>query len=173
MSGLSTADIAGLLRASQAAIRSEVAALPAALVGWHPAPGEWCVKACLGHLIEAERRGFAGRISFLLAHDDTPALTSWDQVAVQRGRNDCEARTEALLEEFSDLRAGSAELVASLTPHDLERGGEHPQVGHLTIAMVVNEWVHHDRNHVKQMLTNVQEYAWAQMGNAQRFSLPH
>jgi hypothetical protein len=36
-----------------------------------------------------------------------------------------------------------------------------------------SERVHHDRNHFKQMLTNVQGYAWAQMGNAQKFSLPH
>jgi hypothetical protein len=46
-------------------------------------------------------------------------------------------------------------------------------VGRLTIGEIVSEWVHHDRNHFKQMLTNVQSYAWQQMGNAQKFSLPH
>ena len=30
--------------------------------GWRPAPGEWSANECVGHLIEAERRGFAGRI---------------------------------------------------------------------------------------------------------------
>ncbi len=173
MNDLSTADIARLLRASEAEIAAEVAALPDELRSWHPEPGEWCVNECLGHLVEAERRGFAGRIRFLLQHNDNPALTTWAQVDVARERNDCAADTLTLLKEFSDERAASVILLTSLQPEDLARGGEHPQVGHLTVGEIVSEWVHHDRNHFKQMLTNVQSYAWRQMGAAQRFSLPH
>jgi len=173
VNGLSVADIARLLRASESEITAEVAALRDELVSWHPEPGEWCVNECLGHLIEAEKRGFAGRIRFLLQSDGSPALTSWDQVAVAVARNDCAAETSALLKEFGDERAASVVLVTSLQSDDLARGGEHPQVGHLTIGEIVSEWVHHDRNHFKQVLTNVQNYAWQQMGTAQRFSLPH
>lgn len=43
---------------------TEVAGL---LATWHPAEGEWCVNEVLGHLIEAEARGFAGRIRQILA----------------------------------------------------------------------------------------------------------
>jgi hypothetical protein len=32
--------------------------------------------------------------------------------------------------------------------------------------------VFHDRNHIRQMLANVQAFAWPNMGNAQRFSQP-
>lgn len=173
MDGLSTADIARLLRASGAEITAEIEALPEALASWHPAQAEWCVKECLGHLIEAERRGFAGRIRFMLQHDDNPTLPSWDQVAVARARNDCAAETSTLVRALREERAASVALVTSLQPEDLARGGEHPQVGHLTISEIVSEWVHHDRNHLKQVLTNVQSYAWRQMGAAQRFSLPH
>jgi hypothetical protein len=88
VNGLSVADIARLLRASESEITAEVAALRDELVSWHPEPGEWCVNECLGHLIEAEKRGFAGRIRFLLQSDGSPALTSWDQVAVAVARND-------------------------------------------------------------------------------------
>jgi len=171
--GLSGSDIARLLHASMAAISAEVDALPDALAAWHPAAGEWCVRECLGHVLEAERRGFAGRIRFLLdSHDDT-ALTSWDQVEIGGRRNDCAAVTSALLGELRSERAASVELVAALQPDDWARAGEHPQVGHLTIGEILNEWVHHDRNHLKQMLTNVQDYAWQRMGSAQRFSAPH
>ena len=34
--------------------------------GWRPEPGEWSANECVGHLIEAERRGFAGRIRTIL-----------------------------------------------------------------------------------------------------------
>mgnify|MGYP003694044601 CR=1 FL=1 len=52
------------------------------------------------------------------------------------------------------------------------RAGRHPQVGRLSIADLLAEWVHHDRNHQRQILANIQAYVWPHMGNAQRFSRP-
>ena len=172
MNELTTAEIASLLRASAAQLRAEIEALPGEVVAWHPAPGEWCAKECIGHLIEAERRGFAGRVRYLLENDGNPALTSWDQTEVARSRHDCAADARALLDEFLAAREASVALVESLGSDDLERGGEHPEVGHLTVGEVVAEWVHHDRNHVKQVMSNSQARIWGQMGTAQRFSLP-
>ena len=57
-------------------------------------------------------------------------------------------------------------------PEDLARAGRHPHVGRLSIADLLAEWVHHDRNHQRQILANVQAYVWPHMGNAQRFSRP-
>jgi hypothetical protein len=62
--------------------------------------------------------------------------------------------------------------VAGLAPGDLAEGGRHPSVGHLRIADLLAEWVHHDRNHLRQMLANVQAFVWPHMGNAQKFSQP-
>jgi hypothetical protein len=173
MNELRPADVASLLRAAGAEIRSEIEALPDELLSWHPKPGEWCMKECLGHIIEAERRGFAGRIRFLLERPADTSMAGWDQVAVARARNDCATPAAELLREFAELRSASAGLVASLRPEDLDLGGEHSHVGHLTIREIISEWVHHDRNHFKQMLTNVQDFAWQSMGSARRFSEPH
>jgi hypothetical protein len=38
------------------------------------------------------------------------------------------------------------------------------------VADLLQEWVHHDRNHVKQILANVQAFVWPHLGNAQKFS---
>lgn len=173
MDGLSIAEIASLLVAGETAITAEVAALPPRVAAWHAVEGEWCVNACLGHVIEAERRGFAGRIRTMLAGGEELSLTSWDQVEVARVRNDCVADTQRLLDEFRSERSASVELVRSLQQRDLAIVGVHPQVGRLTMGEVLAEWTHHDRNHFKQMLGIVQASAWPQMGNAQRFSLPH
>lgn len=173
MSGLSIAEIASLLAAGATAITAEVSALPRRIATWHPSQGEWCVNECLGHVVEAERQGFAGRIQAMRAHGAGLALSSWDQVAIARSRNDCAADTELLLAELRDERAGSVALVLSLQPEELAISGDHPQVGRLTVCEVLAEWTHHDRNHFKQMLANVQAFAWPDMGNAQRFSLPH
>jgi len=139
------------------------------IASWHPAPGEWCVKEVVGHVVEAERRGFAGRIREILAAD-RPRLDTWDQVGVARQRGDCDRALADLLSELSRLRASSLELLTALRPEDLERGGDHVTVGYLTVRDLLHEWVHHDRNHLRQVLANVQAYVWPQMGNARRFS---
>jgi hypothetical protein len=166
---LTPAQIAALLRAGALALRAELTALPDAVLRHHPAPGEWCTKEVLGHLIEAERRGFSGRIRQILA-EDGPVLVGWDQEAVARERRDCERPLTPLLDEFLALRDEGAALTVPLRPDDLARGGQHPKVGFLTVADLIQEWVHHDRNHFRQIYENVQHYVWPFMGNAQRFS---
>ena len=162
---------AEILRVTPAALRAELTALPVPVLGWHPAPGEWCAKEVVGHLIEAEQRGFAGRIRIILA-GDSPQLASWDPDQVARDRRDCERDVAELFNEFSTLREASAALVAGLRGADLQRGGHHPKVGFLRVQDLLHEWVHHDRNHLKQILANVQAFVWPHMGNAQRFSQP-
>jgi hypothetical protein len=166
---LDPAVVAALLGASLDALRAEATALPEPLLVWHPAPGEWSVKEVIGHLIEAERRGFSGRIRIILDATD-PALERWDQNAVARARGDDAREVGALLGELAALRADGVALARRLGPADLGRGGRHPTVGYLRVGDLLHEWVHHDRNHLKQILANVQAYAWPHMGNSQKFS---
>jgi hypothetical protein len=169
-SALGPARIAELLEASAATILAELEALgPEAR--WRPAAGEWCANECLGHILEAERRGFNGRIRTILA-GDRPALQGWDQVGVAAARRDNEREAGELLAEFLPLRADSIDLVRSLGPDDLARTGVHERVGELAVGDLLGEWVHHDRNHVKQMLSISQARVWPQMGNARRFVDP-
>jgi hypothetical protein len=166
---LTIAQIARLLRSSTAAIEGEVGAASPVVLGWHPAPGEWCVKEVLGHLIEADRRGFAGRVQLLLDLAD-PVLQGWDQGEVATARGDCDRDAVELLHEFVSGREAGLQLLARLTVADLPRSGRHPKVGRLSVGDIVSEWVCHDRNHLKQLLSNVQAYVWPQMGAAQGFS---
>ena len=71
---LPPARIADLLAASVATVVAELVSLGDD-GGWRPEPGEWSANECVGHMIEAERRGFAGRIRRILAADrpDIPA----------------------------------------------------------------------------------------------------
>jgi hypothetical protein len=164
-------EVANALRASHLGVRMEFIGLPTPVLRWHPAPGEWCVLEVVGHLIEAEERGFAGRVRTLLAEAD-PEFRTWDQDAVARERRDCARDPAAILAEWTRLRDASTALVETLRPADLSRAGRHPKVGRLSIADLLAEWVHHDRNHQRQILANVQAYVWPHMGNAQRFSRP-
>jgi len=170
---LTSTQIADLLAASAATVIAEIIALGDD-GGWRPEPGEWSANECVGHLIEAERRGFAGRIRSILATDrpDIPAdLESWDPPAVAEARRDHLRSGAELAAEFDALRADAVRLVRSLKAADMARVGIHPHVGPLRVDEVLGEWVHHDRNHIRQMLAVTQARVWSQMGNARRFSL--
>lgn len=163
---LSTAQVVLFLESTCALLEGEVTALAEAEANWHPAPGDWCANEVLGHLIEAERRGYAGRIRDILAGKP---LHAWDQAAVARERRDCDRVAMSLWMEFMGLRHDSVAMVRGLTPTDLDKSGEHPKVGTLRVRDLLHEWIHHDRNHTKQMLAIVQERVYAHMGNAQKF----
>jgi DinB family protein len=166
---LTPAEIAPLLDAAMTTLRAELGSLPERVLTAHPAPGEWCAKEVVGHLIEAERRGFAGRIRTILV-EVNPTLEGWDPDAVARARKDCSRPIAELLAELAEIRPHSAALVRGLHDADLARAALHPKVGRISISDILQEWVHHDRNHIKQALAGVQAYVWPAMGNTQRFS---
>ena len=166
---LTPAEIAPLLDAAMTTLRAELGSLPERVLSAHPAPGEWCAKEIVGHLIEAERRGFAGRIRTILV-ETNPTLESWDPDEVARARHDCAQPMTTLLAELAEIRPQSAALVRGLHDADLARAALHPKVGRISVNDILQEWVHHDRNHIKQALACVQAYVWPAMGNAQKFS---
>ncbi len=125
----------------------------------------------MGHLIEAERRGFAGRIREILATDE-PRLLAWDQAAVAAARDDRAADPVVLVAELRAVRLDGIALVRGLAPADLARVGRHPAVGPLRVDELVAEWVHHDRMHLRQALGTAQAWAWTRMGGTRRFSDP-
>jgi hypothetical protein len=157
--------IAGAIATVQETFYSELRSLPEEFASWHPAHGEWCAKEVLGHVIESERTGFAGRIREILAADN-PALKATGPLSPGY----CERPLLPLLDEFRRQRETSVALVKGLAAEDLERVGVHERVGRLTVNDLLHEWVHHDRAHLKQLLDNVQKYVWPDMGGAQKFS---
>ena len=165
-SELTTDQVAGYLEATLALIDTELEALGEDSA-WHFDPKEWCANQVVGHIIEAEKRGFAGRIREILAGKEK--TSAWDQEAVAKERNDCARMGQSLWMEFMGIRHDSVLLVQSLKPGDLAKGIEHPKAGRLTVRDLLHEWIHHDRNHTKQLLAIAQERVWPHMGNAQKF----
>ena len=124
------------------------------LGGWRPTPDEWSANECVGHLIEADRRGFAGRIQRILAEDGV-ADSGWDQVEVAAARRDRERPAAAIVEEFMAERDAGIALVERLRDEPTSSGTAiHAGVGRVTVRNLLGEWVFHDRNHIRQLLAN-------------------
>lgn len=165
---LEVADIDRVLGGLPVRLRAVVGGLPGPAVGWHQEDEEWCVKQVVGHLIEAEHRGFAGRIRQILEERE-PALAGWDQEEVARSRDDCGRDLRHLLDELSQRRAESLTLIRRLKPLDLARGGTHEEIGYVRVGELLQEWVYHDTVHVMQVLGNIQTYVWPAMGATRKF----
>jgi hypothetical protein len=161
---LGTRRIAALLRAFPVVLGAEVRSLPPEVLRWHPAPGAWCVPEALGHLIGTERSAFVDRIRAILTGGDE-LLPSFDPVGAAQERRDCDRDVGALLEEFAALRAASADFVEGLSAGDLGRAGRHDSIGRLAVADLLHEWVFQDRDHLRQVMANVQGYVWDHLGN--------
>jgi hypothetical protein len=168
---LTPGEAAVILATTPSVLQAEFTALPEPLLRWRMGRDGWCALEVVGHLIEAEQRGFAGRLRQILA-EPRPAFDGWDPTEIARCRRDGERDPQSILDEFASLRAESVALVSSLTFSDLDRGGDHPDVGYLTVRDLLHEWVQHDAAHLNQIRENVQHYVWPYMGNAQRFSRP-
>jgi hypothetical protein len=67
------------------------------------------------------------------------------------------------------VRSDSIKLVGSLEAGDLAKGIAHPKVGELRVRDLLHEWIHHDRNHTRQLLEIAQQRVWPHMGNSQKF----
>ena len=168
---MTAGEVADLLESSGHAFAATLDALTPELASWRPAPGEWCINEVIGHVIEAEKNGFAGRIKVILGADE-PDLPTWDRDRIIKDRDDCAGDPKELKGELTKVRRESVKLVRSLRLEQMPRGGLHPQVGRLTVDELLHEWVHHDGNHLRQALGNVQAYVWPNMGNARRFTRP-
>lgn len=168
---LPTVQIAGLLEAARDHIVVEFKAMGDAWARWQPTPDEWSANQCLGHIIEADRRGFAGRIARILETDGV-IEHGWDQRAVALERADNDRTADAIIAEFVAGRDPAIELVRSIRATDLGRFAEHDRVGRISVRDLLHEWLFHDRNHLRQILANSQARAWPAMGNTRRFSHP-
>jgi hypothetical protein len=171
--GLTVDEVARLLKATSDIVAAELYAM-GELAGWRPADGEWCANEVVGHIIEADRRGFTGRIRRILAapQGSEPDEEGWDQPSVAAARRDCGKPGTVLIDELTASRAEAIALVRSLRPEDLDRAAVHRRAGRVTIRELLNEWCLHDRNHLQQLLKNVQARAWPVMGNTRRFTDP-
>ena len=163
--------IATLLCATPQTLRNELSALDKAILQWRPAPEEWSINEVIGHLIECDYNGFAGRIQTILSQD-RPQLVAWDMPGAVIRRRDNERNGLDLIAELETMRRENTQFISQLTPDQLARAGIHPNVGELLVVDLLFEWVHHDCNHLKQIFTNLQDYIWPDLGNAQRFSQP-
>lgn len=118
------------------------------LVRARPAPGEWSVVECLGHLVDGELV-IAARARWILAEDE-PDIVGYDQDRwVDRLRHG-EDDPDDLIDLFAALRAANLRLWAASSAADRARIGRHRERGPESYELMVRLGAGHDRFHLAQ-----------------------
>jgi len=105
----------------------------------------------VGHLIHGEKTDWMPRARMILETGDQRAFEPFDRFAqkeASRGKT-----LDELLDEFARLRAANIAALKALAlkPSDLDRRGQHPKLGSVTLRQLLATWVAHDLDHVIQI----------------------
>ena len=122
-----------------------VSTLPIDLLTRPPATGEWSALNCLQHLVDAERILFPVRFRAFLAGQDFTAFDPNQQHADPNSQT-----PEQLAAAFAQYRQESLVLLKQVKDDDLARTVQHPQLGTVTLAQMLQTWAAHDLNHTIQ-----------------------
>lgn len=122
-----------------------VSALSVDLLARPPAAGEWSALKCLQHLLTTEHLLFPVRFHAFLAGQDFNAFDP------QKPHPDLDSQTpEQLAAEFARYRQESLDLLKHVKEDNLGRTVQHPQLGTVTLAQMLQTWAAHDLNHTIQ-----------------------
>jgi hypothetical protein len=119
--------------------------LPIDLLSRPPAEGEWSALNCLQHLLVAERDLFPVRFQALL---NGGGFVDFDP---NEPHLDLDVQLpQQLLATFTHLRQQSLTMLSHVSDEDLQRISQHPKLGTVTLAQLLNTWAAHDLNHTIQ-----------------------
>ena len=140
-----------VLERTPGVLRALLLELPSAWADGTEGPGSWSPAMVVEHMAGEERANWIPRARSILQPGGPRALPAIDRVAPAT-RGDPRALA-MLLDEFSVLRRESLSTLASwrLTQEDLEREGEHPEFGRVTLGQLLATWVAHDLSHLAQI----------------------
>jgi hypothetical protein len=105
----------------------------------------------VGHLIHGERADWMVRVRMILQFGESRAFEPFDRQG--HVRESVEKSLGQLLDEFASLRSQNlAELCGlNLKQEDLDRRGQHPVFGSVTLSQLLATWVVHDMTHLHQI----------------------
>jgi hypothetical protein len=121
-----------------------------------PAPGKWSARQIVAHLADSEL--VAAHRFRLIAAEDGPTLTAYDQELWARNLDYARRKPKQSLETFRRLRSENYELLKGLPLSAFERSGNHTEAGTITLQSLVERNAGHTESHARQLQERREEY---------------
>ncbi len=140
-----------LLQRTPGALDALLRGLPQAWTHRNEGEGTWNALEIVGHLAHGESTDWMPRVRWILEFGESRDFPPFDRTGFWRlieGRE-----LGVILDDFARLRAQSLdELMAlGLQPEDMDRRGQHPVFGPVTLSQLLATWAAHDANHLHQL----------------------
>ncbi len=142
-------DPVAMQREAPSTIARLIEGLPEPRLKTRPAPGKWSPAEIIAHLAECEVAS-AWRYRQMLEHD-APALLGFNQELWAQWSDYGSWPPAEALAMFRLLRQSNLKLLASLTPEQWERHGNHAERGRITVRELCRHIAAHDINHIEQI----------------------
>ena len=161
-----------LLLATPAALRALTAGAPPTALRFREQRSAWTIVEVVSHMADAEIVDWVPRLDLILSERPDRTFAPFDRqggFARYKGW-----KLDALVDEFDRLRRGNVERLLSyhLRPEALQRTGEHPELGTVTLEQLLACWATHDCAHLAQIARILTRYFGADVGPwSQYFSL--
>lgn len=134
-------------------LEAELGGLPAEVLSFRPAEGEWSIREVIGHAVYAEEIWYRRLYSVWSMHD--PVLMRFDMTA-QESLQETVANAPDLSVYLNDLRLKRPRIVDLLSHAvDWTRLGQWPGVGRRSLKQLAESLVEHDAETLGQVRGNI------------------
>jgi hypothetical protein len=143
-------DTVALLTRTPAALNALLRDLPEEWTHRDEGESTWSPYDIVGHLIHCERDDWMPRAKMILEHGEIQTFAPFDREGFVTASH---KSLSQLLDEFASLRSGNLDQLRAwnLQPQDLERRGQHPALGAVTLSQLLATWAAHDLTHLHQI----------------------
>ena len=118
---------------------------------WKPSPTSWCLLEVVCHLLDEEREDFRARTKLALANGENEFIPI-DPVGWVTERAYLEQNYPAVRNAFLEERRQSVAWLRSLQDPHWQNTLNHPDLGALSAAHFLANWLAHDHMHIRQIL---------------------
>jgi hypothetical protein len=141
-----------VLERTPAVLRALLTGLPDPWIRGDEGAETWCPFDVIGHLIDGEETDWIPRARIILGSNPARRFEPFDRFHHLEANRGVPLAT--LLDRFAARRAESLEALRgfNLTPELLERTGEHPELGAVTLSQLLSTWAVHDLDHLAQIV---------------------
>jgi hypothetical protein len=143
-------DTIALLTRTPAALNALLRDLPEIWTHRNEGEATWTVFDVVGHLIHGEHTDWMPRAKTILQFGESKPFAPFDREGFTTAS---QKSLPQLLDEFARLRSENLDELRALNlqPKDLDRRGQHPALGAVTLSQLLATWAAHDLTHLHQI----------------------
>jgi len=157
-------EVISILERTPTVLRTLLQAMPESFIRTNEGEGTWSPFDVIGHLVHGEKTDWIPRAQRILEDGERRPFEPFDRFAhfqASKGK-----ALVDLLDEFSRERARSLATLRGmkLTDIHLERTGQHPLIGRVTLRELMATWAVHDMDHIAQIVRAIAKGYTAAVG---------